>query len=64
MSAQPEEASTPRGPWKLWFYLTKEERRLVLGILVLALIGLAARYMHLRNQRPDPLPAAPAAEIR
>ena len=57
MSAQLEESSAPRGLWKLWLYLTKEERRLVLGILILALIGLTARYIHLKQQQPDPVPA-------
>ena len=28
------------------------------GILVIALVGLVARYVHLKNQKPDP--ATPA----
>ena len=56
MNAKQEDAAG-RAPWKLWLYLTPEERRLVLLILVLALIGLTARYIHLKNQQPDPVPA-------
>ena len=38
-----------------WFALTNEERWLVAGILGLALLGLTARYLHLRGQRADPI---------
>ena len=38
-----------------WFSLAPDERKMIAGILVIALIGLVARYVHLRNQRPDPI---------
>ncbi len=34
--------------------LTLEERRLLLGILAIAMLGLAARYLHLRGEQPAP----------
>ena len=52
-----------------WFALTREEQWLVAGVLGLALIGLTARYLHLRNVQPDPVdvsewaaPAHPGAQ--
>ena len=39
-----------------WFNLTREERWLVSAILLLALLGLAARFIQLRIQ---PIPAPP-----
>jgi len=41
-----------------WFDLAPDERKFMAGILAIALVGLVARYVHLRNQKPDP--AAPA----
>lgn len=61
MSAQSEQKDSGHAPWKLWFHLTEEERWLVVAILALALLGLTARYIHLRSQEPDP---APAVETR
>ncbi len=43
--------------WRWWLYLTREERRMLLIILLIALIGLTARYLYLRQQSPDPIPA-------
>lgn len=53
-----------RGELSRWFALTPEERRFVGGILGLALLGLAARYWHLKRERPAPyeLPTASAGE--
>ncbi|MCX6998438.1 MAG: hypothetical protein NTV49_15490 [Kiritimatiellaeota bacterium] len=41
---------------RLWalFELTAEERLFVLGLLAIVLVGLAARYAHLRRQRAEP----------
>lgn len=47
--------------WSAWFALTREERWLVAGILGLALLGLTARYVHLRGQKVEPVPAPRAA---
>ena len=59
-------AGKPRGWWTAWFGLTPEERWLVFGVLALALVGLTARYLHLRGQKPEPVPPpavhAPADE--
>ncbi len=63
MSAQPGNA-TDDAAWKLWLYLTRQERWLVLVILLLALIGLTARYIHLRSQDPEILPDPPTAVHR
>ena len=63
MSAKPGNA-TDDAAWKLWLYLTRQERWLVLGILLLALIGLTARYIHLRGQNSEILPDPPAAVDR
>lgn len=35
------------------FELTAEERLFVLGLLAIVLVGLAARYAHLRRQRAE-----------
>ena len=37
---------------RAWFDLTVEERRLVLGILAIVLVGLCARYLRLQAERP------------
>ncbi|MFH0953364.1 MAG: hypothetical protein V1873_03445 [Verrucomicrobiota bacterium] len=39
---------------RAWFDLTADERKFVAGILVIAVIGLAARYFHLKNQKAEP----------
>ncbi len=52
-----EKASSSEDRWPHWlFYLTAQERKLVLGILVLFLLGLVARHVHLKSQSPDPAP--------
>jgi hypothetical protein len=37
-----------------WFDLAPDERKFVAGILAIALVGLVARYVHLKNQKPEP----------
>ena len=39
---------------KSWFDFAPRERTLLAGILIIALIGLTARYIHLSRQQPDP----------
>lgn len=39
---------------RAWFDLTAGEKKFVAGILAIALIGLVARYFHLKNLRPEP----------
>jgi hypothetical protein len=39
---------------RLWFALTREERLFLGGILLIVLVGLTARYVHLKNQKPEP----------
>ncbi len=38
---------------KVWFELTPDERLFIGGILVIVLIGLIARYVHLKNQKAE-----------
>jgi len=38
---------------KPWFDLTVDERKLLGAILVLAVIGLTARYVHAKRQKPE-----------
>ena len=38
----------------MWFKLTVQEQWFIAGIVLIALIGLSARYIHLKNQEPDP----------
>ncbi len=49
--------SKPRRPepsiFALWFHLTEKERWYVAGILLIALIGLSARYVHLKSLEPE-----------
>ena len=49
------------GLWRLWFALTAEERGFLAGIIAIALVGLTARYLHLRAQEAAPV-AAPTVE--
>lgn len=46
----------------MWFALTPEERRFLAGILGLALLGLAARYVHLKREPPAPYTPPAATE--
>jgi len=39
---------------RAWFALTPEERRFIGGILLIFVIGLVARYMYLRSEKPEP----------
>lgn len=51
-----------RGETAMWFALTTEERRFLAGVLGLALLGLAARYAHLKREPPAPYTPPAAAE--
>jgi hypothetical protein len=46
----------PEGSWKYALYLTREERRLLITIVGIVLLGLTARYLHLRGQTTDVVP--------
>ncbi|HPF98668.1 MAG TPA: hypothetical protein PLE77_01270 [Kiritimatiellia bacterium] len=37
-----------------WFMLTADERKVLAGIVAIVLVGLIARHLHLRNERPEP----------
>jgi hypothetical protein len=50
--------------WKRYFQLTPEELRMLILILALALIGLTARYLHLRHQESAPVTPAAASSQR
>ena len=41
-------------PLKACFDLTLQERRFLLGLLLLFCLGLGARWMHRRSDRPAP----------
>lgn len=43
---------------RIWFAVTPPERKLLFGILAVALLGFTARYIHLRAQRPAALDAS------
>ena len=47
----------PKGAWKYVFYLTRQERYLLLAVLGLALLGTIARCTHIAHQTPDEIPA-------
>lgn len=49
---------------RAWFSVTAQERRLLFGLVALFLIGLTARYLHLRHAEPVPLDAPMADETR
>lgn len=38
-----------------WFDLAPDERKIIAGILAIALVGLVARYVYLKNQKPEPM---------
>ena len=38
-----------------WFDLAPDERKFIAGILAIALVGLVARYVHMKNQKPEPV---------
>ena len=40
---------------KSWFDLAPSERKFIAGILAIALVGLVARYVHLKSQKPEPV---------
>ena len=39
---------------RAWFTMTPDERLFVAGILAIALVGLSARYWHLKHQQAEP----------
>jgi hypothetical protein len=39
---------------RAWFDLAPGERRFLAGVLAIALVGLAARYLHLKHESPQP----------
>ena len=36
------------------FTLTHEERLFLAGVLAIAVVGIAARYWHLKQEKPEP----------
>lgn len=38
---------------RAWFLLTRDERRFVAAIVLIFLIGLTARYLHLRSEKAE-----------
>jgi hypothetical protein len=46
-------AQKPSSPLQAGFWLTKQEKRYILVICALFLLGLAARYLFLKNQKPN-----------
>ena len=36
------------------FTLTREEQIFLAGVLAIALVGMAARYWHLKQEKPEP----------
>lgn len=55
----------PEGTWQYALYLTREERRLLLTVAGIVLLGLSARYWHLRGQSSAaPPPVAPSATVQ
>jgi len=40
-------------PLQASFWLTGQEKRYILVICALALLGIAARYFHLKNEKPE-----------
>ena len=49
-----EIASALGSPLMACFDLTLQERRFLLGLLLLFCLGLGARWIHQRNDRPGP----------
>jgi len=47
-----------------WFALTPQERRYLAGVLAIAVVGLAARYIHLRTEKPEPYHGEGAAAVK
>ncbi len=50
-----------RDAYNAWFGLTPDESRAVVVVLALFLLGLIARFVIYRAEKPDPLPPPPAA---
>ncbi|MFH0879361.1 MAG: hypothetical protein V2A34_06575 [Lentisphaerota bacterium] len=53
MDSQPGRWRQIGGRVATWFDLTQEERRFFLGVLAIALIGLVARFIHLKGEKPE-----------
>ena len=49
-----ETAAALGTPLKACFDLTLQERRFLLGLLLLFALGLGARWLHQRNDKPGP----------
>jgi hypothetical protein len=45
-------------PWQAGFWLTDQEKRGILVICALLLLGVAARYFYLKHEKP--MPCTPA----
>ncbi|MBN1268338.1 MAG: hypothetical protein JXB04_02025 [Kiritimatiellae bacterium] len=39
---------------RAWFALTEQERWFIAGILLIALVGITARYFHLKGEKAEP----------
>ena len=39
---------------RAWFSMTPDERLVIAGVLTIALVGLSARYWHLKHLKPEP----------
>lgn len=40
-------------PWQAGFWLTGQEKRGIMVICALLLLGIAARYFYLKNEKPE-----------
>lgn len=49
---------------RFWMLLTEGERLWIGGILAIFLIGVAARWWHLRHESPEPYVPAGTEELR
>jgi len=59
----PNTSHSWRGLAKAWFYLTPNERLAIAVILGLLLLGLGARWWHLRREKSEPI-SPPVAESK
>ena len=39
---------------KAWFDLAPGERKFIAGVLAIALVGIVARYLYLKGEKPQP----------
>ena len=40
--------------FRAWFSLTRQEQLLLSAVLAIILVGVTARYFHLKNEKPEP----------